>query len=373
MIDFVKKFFGLPTYQVLNKIELSRENLLKNYRYLSNINRKIKIAPVLKSNAYGHGIGYAAKMLDPLKPVFFCVDSLFEAYEILKTKVKTPVLIMGHIYPQNLSVKKLPFSYAIYDLKMAEIISRHQPQAEIHIFIDTGMHREGILLSDLKKFLREVKRFNLNIVGLMTHLAIGGQPQHPLTKKQISEFNRAIAICKKEGIKLKFTHLGGSNAILHNKPKGCNIVRVGLAIWGIDPIGQDKNLKPVLNLKTKVAIIKQIKKGDSVGYNAKFTAKKNMTIGTLPIGYYDGVDRRLSNKGFMMVDGEVCPILGFTSMNITTIDLSRVKKPYVGQEVTIFSNNAQDPNSILNSAKICKTTPYDLLVHLASSTKRVII
>lgn len=373
MINFVRKFLGLPSYQVLNKIEVSQANLIKNYRYLSKLNKKVKIAPVLKSNAYGHGIGLVAKILDPLKVPFFCVDSLFEAYEILKTKVKTPILIMGHIDPQNLSVKKLPFTYAIYDLITAKAVARYQPHAQVHIFVDTGMHREGILVSNLKDFLAEIRNLNLNIAGLMSHLAVGGIPKHPLTKKQVNEFNKAINICQKDGLKLRFLHLGGSNAILHTKPTGCNINRVGLGIYGIDPAGEDQDLNPILTLKTKVVSIKQIKKGESTGYNAAFTAKRDMTIGTLPIGYYDGVDRGLSNKGIVTLDGKICPIIGFTSMNITTIDLSKVNDPTVGQEIVVFSNDPRAPNSVQNAARICQTTPYVILIHLAASTKRVIV
>lgn len=373
MITLLRKLLGRPDYQALNRIEVSKKNLLKNFRYLSSINRKVKIAPVLKSNAYGHGSTIIGKLLDNLGCPFFCVDSLFEAYQLLKANVKTPILIMGYIEPRNLAVKKLPFSYTIYDLKMAEAVSRYQKEAEVHIFVDTGMHREGLMLSDLPKFLKEAKKFNLKIVGLMSHLAIGGRPNHPLTKKQIKDFNKAIIICKEGGIKLRFTHLGGSNAILHTKSKRCNLIRVGLALYGIDPQGQNPHLSPVLSLKTKIGLIKEIEKGDSVGYNAKFSAKNRMIIGILPVGYYDGVDRRLSGKGTVLVNRTICPILGFASMNITTIDLSKVENPYVGQEVVVFSNEAKHANSIERAANICQTTSYDLLVGLSSSTKRVVV
>lgn len=373
MINLIRKFLGRNSYQALNKIEIYQENLLKNYQYLSQIDPKVKIAPVLKSNAYGHGINLIARLLDNQGAPFFCVDSLFEAYEILKLNVKTPVLIMGQINPQNLSIKKLPFCYAVYDVETAEGIAKYQPHADVHIFVDTGMHREGVLLSDLPKFLQDIKKFNLNIVGVMSHLAIGGEPKHPLTKQQIKEFEETIRICQKMGFKLRYLHLGGSNAILHSRSKLCNIVRTGIALYGIDPTVIKSNLKPILSLKTKIAFIKKIKKGHSIGYNAKFTAKEDMTIGTLPLGYYDGVDRRLSNKGVVQVDSVACAILGFASMNITTIDLSKVKNPYVGQEVIVYSSNPEDTNSILNAAKICKTNPHELLVHLAASTRRVVL
>ena len=119
-------------YQILNKIEISKDNLLNNYQYISSLDEKIKIAPVLKSNAYGHGILEVAKILDKgcadWRVPFFCVDSLYEAYELLKAKIKTPILITGYTNPQNLKVKKLPFLYAVYTLDLLEAISKFQPQ-----------------------------------------------------------------------------------------------------------------------------------------------------------------------------------------------------------------------------------------------------
>jgi len=151
------------------------------------------------------------------------------------------------------------------------------------------------------------------------------------------------------------------------------MARTGIALYGIDTEGKDKNLKPTLTLKTRISQIKNLHKSEKAGYNFTFTAKENMQIAILPIGYYDGVERELSNKGFVLVNGKTCPIIGRVSMNITTVDVSEVPNPKVGQEVIIYSNYSNDKNSILNSAKICGKIPYELPVHLASSTKRIIV
>lgn len=135
----------------------------------------------------------------------------------------------------------------------------------------------------------------------------------------------------------------------------------------------DEHLKPILQLKTKLIQIKPLQKGDRVGYDGTFSAKKETTLGVLPIGYYDGVDRRLSNRGFIKLNDNFCPIVGRVSMNITTIDISKAKDAKLGDEVTIYSSNPKDLNSISTSASICKTISYDLLVNLASSTKRIIV
>ena len=360
----------------LNKILISQANLLQNHQYLSSINPHVKIAPVLKSNAYGHGIGLVGKILSHVGIPFLAVDSLFEAYQLDKAGVKTPILIMGYVDPKSLKRKKLPFAYAVYDIKLAKIINEFQKGAEVHIFVDTGMHREGVQLEDLPKFIKRLRELReVKVIGLMTHLAIGGNPNHPLTKSQIEDFIKAIKICEEAGLQLKWKHMGGSNAILHNQLEnsGVNVVRAGLGIYGIDPVFRDKSLKPNLTLHTKLVQVKELKNGESSGYDATFTASKNMKIGIVPIGYYDGVDRRLSNKGVVTIKGVKCPIIGMISMNITTIDVSGVKNPRVGNEVSIFSSVSSDPNSFQSAAQIAGTTVYDLLVHLNPFIRREVV
>ncbi len=364
--------FFKKEYKTLNRIEISKDNLLHNYKYLTYLNRKLKIAPVLKGNAYGHGIVEVARILDPLGAPFFCVDSLYEAYELYKASIKTPILIMGYTDPQNLKVKKLPFSYAVFNLEMLPILNKYQSGCGIHIFVDTGMHREGISLEELPIFLNHLKQYpNLKVEGIMSHLTSADDPKDKLNSRQINNFKKMRKIIRKAGFKPKWMHIQNSDGLaLHPRGANVNMARIGLALYGIS---SDPNLKPVLTLRSKIIQIKKLKKGDRVGYGGTFTAKGPELLGVLPLGYYDGLDRRLSNIGWVNADGIHCKIIGRVSMNITTIDISKVPNPFIGQEVVVFSNNPKDKNSIENAARLCKTIPYDILIHLAQSTKRVII
>ncbi len=386
MLDLIRKALGRTSHP-LNKIEISKEALISNYRYLSKVNHKVKIAPVLKSNAYGHGINLAGPVLDKLKPPFFAVDSLYEANLLRKSEIKSKILIMGYIDPQNLKVKKLPYAYAAWGIEFVQEIDRYQKGAQIHIFVDSGMHREGVQMhckdksetctvganNCLVHFLEELKKFkHIEVSGIMTHLAIGAQPAHLITKQQIATFKKAVEVIHKQAFPIRWVHIGGTNAILHNKNLGVNVVRSGLATYGYDPIFEDKNLKPALKLTSKIAQIKIIPKGSGVGYDATFIASKETRIGILPIGYFDGVDRRLSNKGVVMIAGKPCKMLGYASMNMTTVDLTPVSEAKVGDEVLVFSDYKNDPNSFPNAAKTAGTTVYDLLVHLNPTTKRIL-
>lgn len=375
MFSQIKKLFG-KDYVPLNKIEISQKKLLDNYSYLSSLNKNLKVAPVLKSNAYGHGTSLVAQILDKVNSPFLCVDSIYEAYELLRSKIKTKILVMGCIESSNLSIKTLPFSYAVYNLEAIRGIAQFQPQAGIHIFIDTGMHREGVPIDELPEFLNEVKRMNLNVEGIMSHFAQAEKPDNPLTISQLKSFEKAQEIVKQYGFNPQWIHACASTGLLNNEHfssfKIGNMARSGRALYGISPTGDKGKLKPVLRFTTKIVQIKKMKKGAKIGYDFTYTANKNMIIAILPIGYNDGVDRRLSNKGFVTVDNIPCPIIGRVSMNITIIDISSVKDVKIGNEVVIYSNNPNDLNSIENAAKICGTIPYEIAVHFTGTTQRKI-
>lgn len=366
IIEQIKKLLG-HRYEALNRLEVSRANLTKNYRYLSTLSCLIKVAPVLKSNAYGHGLVEVAKIIDPLRAPFFCVDSIYEAYKLLKAGVKTKILIMGYINPQNLAVKPLPFSYVVYDDKQLKEILKYQPEAGIHIFVDTGMHREGVLLSDLSALIKTIPKEGLkNIEGIMSHFAAAQLPGKPETKQQVKDFKKAVLILEQNKIFPKWRHIANSSGLLNNPVLGLektsNLARCGIALYGVDTAGKDKQLKPSIKFITHIVQIKQLEKSDKVGYDLTYTASKQSLMAVLPVGYNDGIDRRLSNKGRIWVNGTVCPIIGRVSMNITTVDISKVKNVRIGTEAEI-DFLMPVPGRI----------PYESLVHLNQEIKRVIV
>ena len=339
IIEQIRKLIG-HRYEALNRLEISRTNLRKNYRYLASLNRKIKVAPVLKSNAYGHGLVTVAKILDPLNPPFFCVDSIYEAYELYKAGIKSKILIMGYINPKNLAVKPLPFSYVAYSLDQLKEILRYQPEAGVHIFVDTGMHREGVLLSDLPALVSGVPGEGIkNIEGIMSHFAASDQPKRPETKQQVVNFKKSVSILEKNSIFPKWRHIANSSGLLNNKILGLdaisNLSRSGIAIYGIDPEGKNRRLKPTIKFITHIVQIKKLAVGAKVGYGLTYTVKKPSLAAILPVGYNDGVDRRLSNQGRVWVNGSACPMIGRVSMNITTVDVTGLKNVKVGAEAEI--------------------------------------
>ncbi len=374
MLKFVKKLIRKP-YFPLNTIEVSRSALEHNYRYLSEIDPKIAVAPVLKSNAYGHGLTLAASVFDQLSAPFLCVDGLHEAYELHKDKIKTPILIMGYIDPKNLAVKRLPFWYAAFTSSMLHAIAKHQGNSPVHIFVDTGMHREGVQLDQLRSFLSEAKALGIKIEGIMSHLGKGYDAADPSTRKQINNFKDARDILADSGIVPKWAHIAASSGLLNSRALGelGNVARVGTAVYGIDAEGRDKKLRPALSLHTTIAQVKNIESGSKLGYDFTYTAKRRMKVAVLPLGYNDGVDRKLSNIGVVGLKEKLCPIVGRVSMNITLVDVSEVHGVKEGDAVAVYSDNNSERNSISQAADVCGAIPYELLVGLNPDTRRILV
>jgi alanine racemase len=373
--------FARPTYQHLNKILVNSQALQANFKALSNAHPEAQIAPVLKSNAYGHGLINVAKIADTLNAPFIAVDSLYEAYELYKKQIKTPILILGYTHPENYKVKKLPFHFAIFDLETAQALNTYQPGAKIHLFVDTGMSREGILVEELTEFVKAIQPLNhLSIVGLASHFADADNPaSQEFTKAQVTRYKQALHILNSNEIFPEWKHISASAGTFKYHDPTFNIIRAGIAFYGINPLSANDqrrstiDLSPALRFETTIAQIKNIPSGSKVGYNGTYTTDKTMKLGVLPVGYYDGVDRRLSNKGFVKVGNEFCPIIGRVSMNITVVDLTKVSDVKVGNKVLIYSDQPTDKNSLVNAAKTANTIPYELMVKLAESVRREVI
>jgi alanine racemase len=357
-----------------------------NHQLLQQIYGNLPIAPVLKSNAYGHGLTLAARIFDKLRPPFLVVDSLYEAYELKKLRLKTPILIMGYTHHCNLLRKQLPFHWAVFDLETAKALNRSQRQCQIHLFVDTGMHREGVPFSLLDDFLSELRQMpNLQIAGLCSHFADAdgmGPKADEHTKQQIKTFRQAVQTLQKHGHDPVWRHITASAGTLKKLAhRDCTMARVGLASYGISPLvdhkktesGMAKKLQPALQFTSTIALIKHLEKGAWIGYGASFTAKRQMKIALLPIGYYEGIDRRLSNTGSVYVRGVRCQVIGRVSMNMTSIDVTEVKEVEVGDQVEVFGTDLARENTITASANVAQTIAYELLVHLASSVRRKLV
>lgn len=373
-------------YQVLNEILISGEALLQNYSYFSALQPNCSISPVIKANAYGHGLIPVANFIQNnlTSLPFVCVDSLYEAYELTKNGINLPTLIIGYTNPANYqTLKKLPYIFGISDLESLKSLGIYQPHARVHLELDTGMSRLGFTPKDLTDIISILKNYpKLQVEGIYSHFSCADDPSKiTITQRQIANFIKMTSYLEQAGLSFAFKHISataGAEVIFDNY---FNLIRLGLGFYGYSPfaprttegIKQRANLRPALSLTTHIAHLKNLEIGDHVGYGATYIAKQKEQVATLPLGYNEGIPRTLSNLGAVTIKNTICPIVGRISMNMTTIKIPRTLKLSLTDPVTIFSQNIDSPNSIYKTSMHLHTIPYTLLTSLHSSIKRRVI
>lgn len=366
----------------LNNVYIIKENILFNLNYLKSLNPDFFIFPVLKSNSYGHGIGQIASILKSENLEYVACDSYHEALKIWRINKNQKVLIIGYNLHSNF--KYFDFSkiaLSVFDIETIKALGKINKKIKIHLKIDTGMGRQGIKPSEIEYFLLEIKKYdNLELEGVMSHLSDGDNIDNSYTAFQEKIFSASLDTIFQSGFNPKFIHLSASSGVLKLNDPRINAIRPGLAFYGYNPfIPEDhdfeifEKLKPALRVNSKIICIKNIKAGDFVSYGRTFMAEKDMKIAVCPFGYYEGLDRRLSNRGFVKIKDEVVRIIGRVCMNLTVVDVSNVKDITINDEVVVYSELKEDENSIENSAKIAGTISYIILTGITGDMRRGIL
>lgn len=368
-------------YNVYNNIYISESAILNNYDLIKKVASTEYLIPVLKSNAYGHGLHQVAKILKKRTPPYIAVDGYFEALDIHKTS-NQPILIMGSIKDINfLKIKPRNFTFCIHEISTILAMKKSNKKYKVHIEIESGMNRHGVKEKDLDKFLNILKKAKkIKVDGIMSHLADADNPATTINiDNQVKIFDNCVEKIIKKGYEPKYIHIAQSAGSIKIKSKYANTTRSGIALYGITPLGQHdkysiiyKNLKPALKLTSSISKINKIKRNETVSYNHTWTAKKDSSIGILPLGYYEGIPRKFSNNGFFLYKNKKMPIVGKVCMNHTMIDITKTPTK-INDEITIIDN---DKNSPISINKICHTHNifnYEFLVNLNQNIRRSII
>ena len=361
----------------LLRIEISGDNLLHNIKEFRDKFPDKKLAAVLKSNAYGHGLREMAMFLDKNPDIsFFVVDSFMEAKLLRDIGIKKELIILGHVLePLFGQLKRMKNkTLSINSLRQAEVFSQKIDfPLRVHIKIDTGMRRHGIALDELNKTIDVLQsNKNIKIEGILTHLADADNANSDdFTLRQLEVWQKALKIYKsyfQDGI----FHFSATTGTSYLDKAESNLIRMGAALYGFD-VTRDKklNLKPILSWKAKVVNLKELKSGEAISYNCIFKADHDMRVALVPCGYFEGVPKSSSNKGYMYYKDQPLKILGKVCMNLTALDVSNIDIN-LEDEVEVFSNDPQHLNSIENYAKICETSIHDILAQLAPTIKRII-
>jgi alanine racemase len=368
-------------YHTLNIIELSQSRLEYNVNLFRHLNNSNGIIPVLKSNAYGHGLYQLAQMLNSMDCDFVAVDGYFEAAKI-RDITRHKILVLGYILPENVSLLDTNrCSFVVQDTACLKALASLKRTVRVHIEINSGMNRLGLNSEEIDSYLSVLSvSSNLVLEGIMTHLADADNPiDDSFTNKQVSMFDNIVDEIKKLGHNPKYIHIAQSAGSPKALSRYANSMRIGIGLYGINPLEENdrhykdlENLKPILELKSTVIKVLNLEGGDKVSYNGIFTAPESMKIGVLPLGYYEGVPRALSNSGSFSYHGNDIDIVGRVCMNHTMVGL----KDYeigVGGIVTIISNDPNAKNSINQISKKYKLFKYSLMTGISDSTRRIIV
>ena len=364
-------------------IEISQAALLHNCRLVKREVTPSQVVPVLKANAYGHGAVLAASVLDREEAPFFAVDALDEAIELASAGVKTPLLILGHIPLASLPVAiERGFAFVLSSREAWNVVLQEaeaERYANVHIECETGLHRQGASLAFVKEIVRHPLAKQV-IRGLCMHFANAEDLDPTMTSTQLERFQAFEDVLEEADLPV-FKHAACSAAAFLSVASRFDAVRLGISLYGIwsAPVlakhfheqRSDLVLKPVITWKTMVVQVKELQPGDHVGYGMSFTAEKPMKIAVLPIGYADGFDRQLhSNRGFVLIRGERCPVIGRVCMNMTMVDVTHLAEVKIEDEVVLFGVSGNQSISPADWEAL-EATPYIAYEAVARLSARV--
>ena len=375
------------------RLLISRSALLHNVSVLRSATAPgVKVCAMIKANAYGHDAhlvcdalvnftgpkGQEAPAVDALG-----VATIDEAAALPEVPANVPVMIFQPVENAFVASQRPRIEYAIqndWQLMLcsksaaddvARIAERMDKRASIQVMIDTGMARSGCGVDRAGELLQQVKGWpTLNLRGVCTHLAAADMPADMIGEEQIVLFKRVTDYLDTKVPR----HAANSAATFFLKQSHFDMIRPGISLYGIDPTGSpwlDRKLRPVAKWTAPLVGVRDIPKGQGVGYSHTWIARRDSRIGLVPIGYADGYARLLSNRSSMMVQNRKAPVIGRISMDLATIDLTEIPQAALGDTVTVIDDDPLSPASAYELARLAETIPYEILCRIGPRVRRI--
>jgi len=376
----------------LSWCEISFKALENNIREFERIVGSLgKIAPVVKANAYGHGIEICAKVFEEIGTRNLCVNDLSEAVKLRSLGLKSRIFVLGYIPPCDADeVVETSCTPVVYDLEVLgaldEASRKRGKTAEVIVKIETGTNRQGLSLKQAIAFVEKAKSLkNIQIVGLSTHFAdIEDTTDHTFARLQLKRFEEALEKLQNVGLPVKIRTLANSAATILWNETHMDMVRPGIAVYGMWPstetfvtaaltMRHKIRLLPALTWKTVVAQVKEVPAGEFIGYGREFRTTHDSRIAVLPVGYYDGYDRGLSNLAFVLIHGKRAPVRGRVCMNMTMVDVTDIEDVKPMDEVVLLGRQGGDEVSADTLAKWAKTINYEITTRIGEHLPRVLV
>ena len=374
-------------------LEISESAYKSNLTFFKSLlSPETEFSVVIKSNAYGHGMLEIAELAVRHGADSFCVHSLEEALELRQNDFHQDILIMGPVLLSGLDkVVENNIRVVLYNMESLQQLEKSarkfKKQARIHLKLETGTYRQGILAADLSGFLKKARQSDrVTIEGAYTHFAnIEDTTNHDYAYRQLKIFQEMIDQIKQENNKNLIAHAACSAAILLFPETYFRMVRLGISQYGLWPSRETyvsykskhpdsrNKLQPILTWKSRIAQIKTAPPHQAIGYGGTFQTTRKSKIAIIPVGYADGYDRSLSNQSYVLIKGQRAPVRGRVCMNLIMVDITDIPDVRLEEEVVLMGGSGENILSADYLAGLCGTINYEFVTRLNPAIQRVVI
>jgi len=356
-------------------------NIKTNFDNICNrLPKGVKHLAVIKADAYGHGALQVANYLEGTAD-FFAVATAEEAIKLTDAGISTPILILGHIWPLDyLELIKAAVRIPIYTYtqaqKLSDIASFAGIEANVHIKVDTGMHRIGFAPTDENaEIVRQVRHMpGLNVEGIFTHFSTADETDKSFTLEQYKVFTDFIAKVEEGEEPIKIHHCANSAASMELPQLAMDMVRVGIALYGLYPsseVSRDIKLLPAMELHSSIVNLNELHAGDAISYNRTKILTEDKKIATIPVGYADGYPRLLSNEADVIIRGKRARIQGRICMDQFMCDVTDIPEVSLDDTVTLVGNDGNELITIEELSDICGRFNYEFICNIGDRFSRI--
>jgi alanine racemase len=364
--------------------EVSLPVLRWNFRALCDrVSPAATVCAVVKAHAYGHGAVECARALEQEGAKWFGVTSTDEGLALRDGGIAGRILLMTGFWRGNEElVLENDLTPAVWQREHIESLEQvadrlRKDAVRVHLKVDTGMARLGASFEELPRLLGMLRAAkHVKVEGLFSHLASAEVVDSPPVDEQMARFERAVELVKQSGLAPAYLHIANTSAIATRPRSWMNFVRPGIALYGyqlpsvLEGKSFDLPVRPVLSWKTRIFSLRDVGAGQAVGYSGAYVTQAPARIAALPVGYADGLSRKLSSRGRVIVGDQYAPIVGNVSMDITLVDVTRIPGAEIGSEVIILGQSERCSVTAAEHARLAGTIPYEILCNISKRVPR---
>lgn len=359
--------------------EVDLDAFRRNVRAIkSSLPPTSRLIAVLKANAYGHGALELARICEEEDAEMIAVALFEEAVELQDAGIDLPILILGALHAAQVEeAVRRRFVLGVASPEALALVcdysEEHRVDVAVHLKLDSGMGRMGLLASDLDDCVAMLRAHpHVRVDALYTHFANASDPRDSFTNEQLRNFHAMTRTLEEAGISAPLHHVANSAATVRGLVRDGEYARVGIALYGGEALDVGTTrLEPVLTWRTKIVRLKSIPPGAAVGYGTTFKASRESLIATVPVGYADGYDRLLSNRGVVLIRGQRAPVVGRVSMDLVTIDVTDIPGAAVGDTVTLIGRDGGEEVNAEEVAALIGTINYEVFCAISARVPRL--